>query len=181
MSIHYAKRVFITRINQKTGTVYNRGKNIMKTLKPVPTISTIDKLIKFVNQRPGLDFQDYGDISAYRSESAEITRDRADFFELLSLASRRINNLDTVITEYLKSNSGRLTMDENGNLQYCTGQYFPTEYRPACNRVLANLIWKDYSNEIESNSPNPVYKDGHEIRKAIKRNVSRRVAKNYFN
>ena len=143
--------------------------------------TTIDKLIKFINQRPGLDFSNYGDISAYRAESREITKDRADFFELFTLASRRVENLEQKLTEYLTNTSGRLLINKEGNLEYCTGQYFPTEYRPAANRVLVNLIWASYRDEVETNSPNPVYKDGHEIRKAIRRNISRRVAKNYFN
>lgn len=143
--------------------------------------TTIDKLIKFINQRPGLDFSNYGDISAYRAESREITKDRADFFELFALASRRVDNLEQKLTEYLSNTSGRLLLNKDGGIEYCTGQYFPTEYRPAANRVLVNLIWASYRDEVETNSPNPVYKDGHEIRKAIRRNISRRVAKNYFN
>ena len=144
-------------------------------------MTTIEKLTKFVNQRPGLDFSNYGCLSSYRSEMAEITRDRTDYFELLSLAFSRIDNLNEVVTDYLKRSSGRLTMNEGDNLEYCTGQYFPTEYRPAANRMLANLIFASYRDEIESNTPNNVYKDGNEIRKAIKRRVSRRIAKNYFN
>lgn len=144
-------------------------------------MTTIEKLTKFVNQRPGLDYSNYGEVSAYRSEMAEITRDRTDYFELLSLAFSRIDNLNEVVTDYLKRSSGRLTMNEAGNLEYCTGQYFPTEYRPSANRMLANLIFASYRDEIESNTPNNVYKDGNEIRKAIKRRISRRIAKNYFN
>jgi len=144
-------------------------------------MTTIEKLTKFVNQRPNLDFSNYGDVSAYRSESAEITRDRTDYFELLSYAFQRINHLNDAVEKYLQSTSGRLTINKDGNLEYCTGQYFPTEYRPAANRILANLIFASYRDEIEYNSPNNVYKDGNEIRKAIKRNVSRRLFKNYFN
>lgn len=144
-------------------------------------MTTIEKLTKFVNQRPGLNFADYGDAAAYRAESAEITRDRTDYFELLSLAFSRISDLDNVITSYLQKSSGRLTLDDKGELNYCTGQYFPTEYRPAVNRVLANLIFASYRDEVEHNTPNNVYKDGNEIRKAIKRRVSRRLARLYFN
>jgi len=163
---------FVLSINQKTSTVYNKCTNIM---------TTIEKLTKFVNQRPGLDYSNYGELSSYRSEMAEITRDRTDYFELLSLAFSRIDNLNEVVTDYLLKSSGRLTMNEAGNLEYCTGQYFPTEYRPAANRILANLIFASYRDEIEHNTPNNVYKDGNEIRKAIKRSISRRIAKNYFN
>lgn len=144
-------------------------------------MTTIEKLTRFVNQRPGLDFADYGDVRAYRQESAEITRDRSDYFELLSLAACRVNDLEERLTKLLQSASGRLTMDKDGKLQYCTGQYFPTEYRPAACRIIRDLIWHSYRDEVEPNTPNPVYKDGHEIRKAIRRRLSRRVAKNYFN
>lgn len=144
------------------------------------TQTTIDKLVKFVNQRPGLDFCNYGDVSAYRSESREITKDRQDFFELFALASRRVENLEQKLTEYLTNTSGRLLINKDGNLEYCTGQYFPTEYRPAANRVLRDLIWNSYRDEL-TETGEPVYNTGHEIRKAIRRNVSRRVAKNYFN
>lgn len=145
------------------------------------TQTTIEKLVKFVNQRPGLDFCNYGEIRAYRTEMREITNDRKDFFELLGLASRRVQNLENKLNEYLSKSSGRLTIDENGNLEYCTGQYFPVEYRPAACRVLASLIWASYLDEVEDNTPNNVYKTGDEIRKAIRRNLSRRVGKNYFN
>jgi hypothetical protein len=144
-------------------------------------MTTIEKLTKFVNQRPGLDFANYGDVSAYRSEMAEITRDRSDYFELLSLAFSRIDNLNEQVTDYLKNTSGRLKLNDKDELEYCTGQYFPTEYRPAANNVLKSLIWASYRDEIEANTPNNVYKDGNEIRKAIKRRVSRRIARLYFN
>jgi hypothetical protein len=152
--------------------------------------TTTELLTQFVNQRPSLNFADYGDRTLYRRELREITADRTDFYELLALANDRIgewvngqwvSNLDAVLTDYLKKSSGRLTLNDKGQLEYCTGQYFPTEYRPAACRVLANIIWASYRDEIEHNSPNPVYKDGHEIRKAIRRRVSRRVALNYFN
>ena len=144
------------------------------------THNTTEKLIKFVNQRPGLDFCNYGDIAAYRSESREITKDRSDFYELLGLASRRIDNLEAAITEHLTNNSGRLSINKEGELTYCTGQYFPTEYRPAACRVLRDLIWASYRDEKNTDG-SPVYTDGHQIRKAIKRNLSRRTFKNYFN
>jgi len=143
-------------------------------------MNTIEKLTKFVNQRPGLDFSNYGDVSAYRSEMAEITRDRTDYFELLSLAFNRVDNLNEVLTNYLTQNSGRLSLNKDSNLEYCTGQYFPTEYRPAANQALRSIIWSSYSNELHADNT-PVYSDGNAIRKAIKRNVSRRIARNYFN
>ncbi len=141
--------------------------------------TTIDKLISFVNRRPGLDFCNYGDLSAYRSESRGITKDRQDFFELFALASRRCENLEKQLTDLLSNSPGRLTM-KDGDLEYCTGQYFPTEYRPAANNILKTLIWDSYRNE-KNEKGEPVYKDGDQIRKAIRRNLSRRATNNYFN
>jgi hypothetical protein len=139
----------------------------------------VENLVKFVNQRPGLDFANYGNISSYRQESREITADKHDFFELLALAQRRIANFSQVLEKELINTSGRLTL-ENGKLQYITGQYFCTEYRPAANRVLVSLIWNDYRDEKNADGSS-VYSNGHEIRKAIKRNLSRRVSRLYFN
>ena len=150
----------------------------MTTTTANPTVNAIELLSSFVRKRAGLEFCNYGDVKAYRAEQREITKDLHDFRELLNLYLRRVENANVKLIEYFENNSGRLTLD-NGKLQYITGQYFPTEYRPAANRTLANLIWKDYSNEIE-NGKN-VYETGHEIRKALKRNLSRRVILNYFN
>lgn len=153
------------------------------------TINAIELLNKFVNQRAGLCFANYGDVKAYRAESREITKDRADYYQLLMLANSRysvwvdgkqVSNLNKVLADYLTKTSGRLAL-KGDKLEYCTGQYFPTEYRPAANRVLANLVFASYVNEVETKTPNPVYKDGAAIRKAIARNVSRRIMNNYFN
>lgn len=147
--------------------------------------NTIEKLTEFVNQRPGLDFANYGDSKSYNSESREITKDRSDFFELLSLFLARYEGAANEKLEFnLRNSNGRLVLLENGRLEYTTGQYFPTEYRPAANHVLAQLIWNSYSSEMQdtkSNGMENVYKDGHEIRKALRRRLSRRIMNNYFN
>lgn len=151
-------------------------------MKTTTAQNALSQLIAFANQRPGLDFADYGDSRAYRSESREITKDLHDFRELLEIAIDRIPDLSDKIFNYLSKSSGRLTITDGGAIEYTTGQYFPTEYRPAACRVLRDIIWASYRDEVEQNTPNPVYKDGHEIRKAIRRRgISRRVAKYYFN
>ncbi len=144
-------------------------------------INTVEKLTQFVNQRSGMNFADYGDVKSYRCEAREITNDRKDYYELLALASQRLGTeLAGKLENDLKDSNGRLIMNANGELEYCTGQYFATEYRPAACRILRDLIWADYRDEKNSTGEH-TYKDGTNIRTAIKRNVSRRVAKNYFN
>jgi hypothetical protein len=142
-------------------------------------MSTTEKFIKFANQKPGLDFNDYGDRKIYFAEMREITKDLHDFRELLNLALIRLgSNLEEKLTEYLSKSSGRLTL-ENGKLQYCTGQYFPTEYRPAVNQVLKSLIWDNLREEKDSEG-NHIYNTGDTLRAYFKRNLSRRCFKNYI-
>ena len=113
-------------------------------------ITTINKLITFVNQRPGLEPANYSDYRSYRNEAAEIVKDKADFYSLLALASRRLGNrLETELTEKLRQSNGRLSLTADGQIQYITGQYFPTEYRPAACALLSQVIWEDY--RVETN------------------------------
>lgn len=147
---------------------------------PAPAkVDFINLLCKFVNSRPCLDFNDYGDVKIYRAESREITKDRSDFYELLNLARWQVDNLNEKIEQYLTISSDRLTF-ENNKLKYITGQYYPTEYRPAACRVIKSIIWREFMNAKTLDGANK-YETGHDIRKAIKKHLSRRVARNYFN
>jgi hypothetical protein len=140
--------------------------------------NTVFLLRQFANQRPGLDFNDYGQRKYYMQDYREILKDLHSFRELLNLAINRIDNLNEVLTNRLSNNGDRLTL-KDGKLQYITGQYFPTEYRNAACRILSYLIWESYRDEKHENGES-VYKDGHEIRKAIKRNLRTQNTKLYF-
>ena len=133
----------------------------------------------FVQQRSGIEFANYGDVASFRKEQREIANDKKDFAELFALVTRRCSNYDELIEQELTQSTGRLTM-KDGKLSYCTGQYFPTEYRPAACRILVSILWNDYRDEKNADG-SPVYPDGIAIRKAIRRNLSRRVGRNYFN
>jgi hypothetical protein len=145
----------------------------MNTQTTTNEINALELLCKFVSQRPGLDFNDYGDVRIYRNEMREITRDMHDFYDLLNLARWKVENLSDKIAEYLKNTDGRLSL-EGEKLQYITGQYYPTEYRPAASRVLVNIIWREFMKDEK-------LKTGHDIRKEVRKYISRRTAKNYFN
>jgi hypothetical protein len=150
----------------------------METLTNYPTLSL---LIKFANQRPQLEYANYGDPKSYRAESREITKDLHDFREFLNFAIRRLtlDKLEQELKSNLENSNDRLTLEGN-KLQYITGQYFPTEYRPACTRILRRLIWDDYAQEKHENGSN-VYETSDTIRKRFKMNLSRRAYKNYIN
>lgn len=149
----------------------------------MPAISKRDQILAalsaFIRQRPGLEYGNYGDATAYRSEVRSITRDLHDAQELLAAVSWR-QGIDETALRYAIANaySGRLTLQDTAaggvSLDYCTGQYFPTEYRKAVCAVLSSALWSYFRDGCNA-------KTGDEIRKMARRELSRRVASRWFN
>jgi hypothetical protein len=117
----------------------------------------LSTLEKFIRQRPGLEFCNYGDWSIYRSEMRSITKDRHHAETLLAFVrwSDSITAAD-IVEASKRAFSGRLTITpspdgETFDLDYCTGQYWPTEYRKAVCSVLASAIW----DRIRADMPEP--------------------------
>lgn len=106
----------------------------------------IETLHRWIAQRPGLEFANYGDVSSYRSEMRSITKDRHQAEALLSyVAGRDSITAEAIIEASKNAFSGRLTIKPQGEafeIDYCTGQYWPTEYRKAVCAVLASAVWK---------------------------------------
>ena len=106
----------------------------------------LDLLETFINSRPGLEFANYGDVSAYRAESRAITKDRDHALTLLQYVTwnRSIDGA-ALRAAFRDAYSGRLSLDTDAKgrmrLSYCTGQYYPTEYRKVACAVLASAIW----------------------------------------
>jgi hypothetical protein len=155
----------------------------------------LSALDRFTRQRAGLEFGNYGDVSAYRSEQRSITRDLHDFRALLSAVSWRTGIDADALKESFRAFSGRLTWDGE-NLSYCTGQYFPTEYRKAACAVLASALW-DYTRDKcmpegsrQGADTGPLlYRNftdkghitaGDWLRKYFRREFGRRIASRYF-
>lgn len=176
----------------------------------------ISALRRWIEQRPGLEFGNYGDIRAYRAEQRDITRDLHHARELL----RAVEWRDSITAEdIIRAADGRLTIaierehecncghkwsapvkfaptanlsgestqwcekcgsraaishPQKVRIDYCTGQYFPTEFRPAASRVLSSVLWAYW----RENMANP---DGDALRRTARRELSRAVARRYFN
>ena len=134
----------------------------------------IAALRKWINQRPGLEFGNYGDVSAYRSELRSITRD-------LQHARAMVNYVawhDSITAEMIlhAAGSGRLTLTADGDkvrIDYVTGQYWPTEYRRAVCHLMSSVIWAWLRENCE-------YKTGDDIRKAARRQLGAGVARRWF-
>lgn len=158
----------------------------------------LESLRKFINQRPGLEFGNYGDWSAYRAELRTITRDRSDAFDLMTaVASQDSITAEDILSACQSAYSGRLSItDKDGvaHIDYCTGQYWPTEYRRAVCAVLAQALW----HYTAANMPAPSGKirsaisgiehdsieglrPGDWLRKHFRREFGRGLASRWFN
>jgi len=102
----------------------------------------LSKLQNFVTLRPGLEYANYCDPVAMRQEHKKIAQQKSDFHKLALIAQ---GLSDAEIRDASKmAFSGRLSFDDNGEIDYTTGQYWPTEYRAAACAVLASAIWDHY-------------------------------------
>src|SRR3990167_1244789 len=109
----------------------------------------------FVRQRPGMEPGNYSDAASYRSESRSITKDLHDYRVIRRTVELRDSiTADMILEASQSAYSGRLQFSEPGKasiydtrpakvwrVDYCTGQYFPTEYRKAACAVLASALW----------------------------------------
>lgn len=166
-------------------TTKPKAKTMKINRKPAAELTRAELLAllsAFINQRPGLEYANYGDPTSYRAESRSITADGHDARALLAAVAWR-DSIDARLIREALQGSGRLTLSEDGRLDYCTGQYFPTEYRPAVCRVLVGLLW-DYWREnyaaTNLNAENRYQGAGDYIRKTARRELGQRIARRYF-
>ena len=110
----------------------------------------LDALELHISQRSGIDARNYfsswadkDGVAAFRSEYRQILRDGKEARILL----RAVRNSVTIIADEIlaatkQAFSGRLSWNPKAQcFNYCTGQYFPTEYRCAACVVLASVLW----------------------------------------
>ncbi len=119
-------------------------------------------LATFIRQRPGFEYGNYGDAASYRADVRSVGRDKQHAETLLAAVRWR----DSITADdMLKAAQagGRLTIELRasdganpnlpndaplpvggvwiGEVDYCTGQYWCTEYRAGVARYLASLLW----------------------------------------
>ena len=132
----------------------------------------LDAFRRFVTQRPRMEPGNYGDFRSYRRELAEVGRDMADALALLAAVERSYITAEAMLEE-LRS-ARRLSWDaERQELDYCTGQYFATEYRPAAARALSSMLWAYYRDECHADTAD-------KIRAAARRAFRSRRIRQYF-
>lgn len=136
----------------------------------------IDALYTFAHKRPQLEYGNYGDPVAYRAESRAITRDLNDARRLLRAVELRPSiTAQEILDASRRAFSGRLTITITGDkieIDYCTGQYFPTEYRRAVSAIMASALWDYWQSDAT---------DAQRIRNTARREFSQGIAQRYFN
>ena len=96
-------------------------------------------LIDYAAQRPGLDIRNYGTWQSYRGEATHITRQWQTICELLPAVNYHEITDDQLIEASRWAYSGRMTWIGT-EWDYCTGQYWPTEYRQAVIAILRAVL-----------------------------------------
>lgn len=142
----------------------------------------IDLLDRFNRSRPGLEFGNYGDLKSYRQEARQIARDKREADKLISAVARASVTAEG-LAEAFRAFSGRLSLTEHRGkpaLDYCTGQYYPTEYRKAVAAVCASALW-DHYRESYCAAAKPGESDGDAIRRCFRREYGRTLANRWFN
>ena len=147
----------------------------------------IDSLRRFARQRPGLEYGNYGDPVAYRAELRSITKDLSEAQRML----RAIELRDSITAEDLLQAargafSGRLSIDPaTGAIDYCTGQYWPTEYRRAVCAVCASALWSYWRDSASATEGTPTHQPGivnmgDYLRRTASREFGRGIASRWF-
>ena len=136
----------------------------------------IDALYTFANKRPQLEYCNYGNHSSYSQESRAITKDLHHARALLRKVELSGISAEELLEASKEAFSGRLTITATDDgivkIDYCTGQYFPTEYRKAVAAVCARALWNYWKTDAN---------DADRIRNTARREFPRAIARAYFN
>jgi hypothetical protein len=142
---------------------------------PFTRAELLAALDRFIRQRSGLDPRNYGDRESLMSDYRPILRDGKVARQLLRFVEIRESITADMLLEGTRAFSGRLQFIRNNKgecvVDYCVGQYFPTEYRAAACRIMAYAI-------AEWMRPESV--DRETIRHKARREFGRAIAARYF-
>lgn len=98
------------------------------------------KLRAFAKRNPNMHAANYADWRSYKAEARRVTRDLAAALDLIDRVEREERATATMMLANLDR---RLTWDAGrGDVEYCAGQYFATEYRKAVQQVCAMTLWQ---------------------------------------
>lgn len=142
------------------------------TLKP----RIIEALRAWVAQRPGLEFGNYGNLTSYRSEMRSIGKDLQHARTLIDYAAWHDSITSDMILDAARSGRLSIVVRDDGKIRvdYVTGQYWPTEYRPAVCRLMSSVIWAWIRDNLGDDAT------GDRIRRAASRELGTSIARRWF-
>lgn len=168
----------------------------MTTITKVPTrAALLNALRAFIAQRSGIDYRDYGgERAAFMGDYRPILKHGRHARQLLRAVELRDSiTAEKIIEASNRAFSGRLQFKirEDGAVavDYCTGQYFPTEYRNAVCAVLAACLWDCWRENMPApdakpdSDGNPRYDGlsaGDWLRRQARREFGRGIADAWF-
>ena len=138
----------------------------------------IAKLYAWIRQRPGLEFGNYGEVKAYRQELRGITQDLHHARQLLRAVELSSVSGESLVDAF-RAYNGRMEW-KNGELEYCTGQYWPTEYRRVVCAIAAQALWDHYREDFCA-TKKANESDGDAIRRKFKQQYGSQIAARWFN
>ncbi len=127
---------------------------------PALRAAIIAELSNFVTSRPGFDPRNYGSWSDYQSDARRSQRDRRDAETLLRAVAWSNITADELIEA---ARGSRITIrtdipGELARIDYCTGQYYPTEYRAAVCRLLSSALWNYWREGLTDQSVDAIHR-----------------------
>lgn len=108
------------------------------------TAVLINAISAHIAQRSGINWRDYNDRAAFLQDYRRIIRDGKHARRMLRAVELSSMTDETLLSATRGAFAGRMTA-ANGKLEYCTGQYFATEYRAAACAVLARALTLHYA------------------------------------
>ena len=137
----------------------------------------------FAQKRPNLEYGNYGNASSYLKESRAITKDLNHARKLLGKVERSSITAQDLIVASNEAFCGRLTIipansySDEFKIEYCTGQYFATEYRKAVCAVLARALWNHWR---EDRKDGDIMTTGQQLRAIARSELGASLARIYF-
>lgn len=135
----------------------------------------LEALERFVNQRSRIDARNYsGSREAFMGNYRPMLKHGQQARTMLRAVELRDSITADALLKASRAYSGRLQFEERNakvEIEYTTGQYFPTEYRAAACAVLAQCLWDHWA---------AIYDTADQIRKEVKRNLGRGIAATWF-
>jgi hypothetical protein len=143
----------------------------------------ISALRTFASKRPQLEYDNYASSSSYRLESRAITKDLHHARRLIRKVELSGITAQDLIVASTEAFSGRLTIipantySDQFKIDYCTGQYFATEYRKAVCAVLARALWNHWR---EDRKDGDIMTTGQQLRAIARSELGAPLARIYF-